>query len=324
MNQDIHVLVEHLRGHVLDITYMMLAAAHTLAQSTGGKVIALLLGHEEDNLSVNLNADHVYCYDHALLAEFTPETYLRVLTQHINNEPPRALLMGHTTIGMDVASVLSARANLPLISQCQKFKAADDRTAFVSQICGGKLMAEGYLTDTTTIITTVPGGYKPEEGQTTTPPPIIEKQLPNLDGLKIQLKKYIEPEISDVDISKEKVLVSVGRGLQNKDDLALIGKLAKSLNGAVSSSRPIVDKGWLQTARLVGKSGKQVKPKLYLAMGISGAPEHVEAITGSEMIIAINTDPNAPIFDKAKYGANVDMMELIPALIEHLEQAKVG
>jgi electron transfer flavoprotein alpha subunit len=112
--------------------------------------------------------------------------------------------------------------------------------------------------------------------------------------------------------------------LQNEGDLKTVERLAKDLHGAVSASRPLVDKGWLPTARLVGKSGKAVKPKMYLALGISGAPEHAEAITSSDLIVAVNTDPDAPIFDIAQYGVEMDMMELLPALLEKLEQEKVS
>ena len=145
---------------------------------------------------------------------------------------------------------------------------------------------------------------------------------PSLDGLRVTLKKYHEPEAGDVDIAKQSILVSVGRGIQNQANIVLAEDLAKALGGVVCGSRPIVDQGWLSASRLVGKSGKRVKPKIYLAFGISGAPEHVEAIGDSDMIIAINTDHNAPIFNVAKYGAEVDMFDLMPSLTERILQAK--
>ena len=124
-----------------------------------------------------------------------------------------------------------------------------------------------------------------------------------------------------MDISKEPILISVGRGVQTEDNIELAEELAEALGGAVCSSRPVVDQGWLPTSRMVGKSGQTVKAKLYLAMGISGAPEHVEAITDSELIVAINTDPTAPIFDVAQYGAQIDMLDLLETLIEQIEEA---
>jgi electron transfer flavoprotein alpha subunit len=150
---------------------------------------------------------------------------------------------------------------------------------------------------------------------------VTSVEAPALDGLRVTLAQYVEPEAGDVDISKAPILISVGRGVQTEDNIELVEELAEALGGAVCSSRPVVDQGWLPTSRMVGKSGQTVKPKLYLAMGISGAPEHVEAITDSELIVAINTDPAAPIFDVAQYGAEVDMLDLLETLIEQIEEA---
>jgi electron transfer flavoprotein alpha subunit len=158
----------------------------------------------------------------------------------------------------------------------------------------------------------VPGAFKPEEGQSASPPSVTSVEAPALDGLRVTLAQYVEPEAGDVDISKAPILISVGRGVQTEDNIELVEELAEALGGAVCSSRPVVDQGWLPTSRMV---------KLYLAMGISGAPEHVEAITDSELIVAINTDPAAPIFDVAQYGAEVDMLDLLETLIEQIEEA---
>ena len=329
MSENILVITEHLQGHVLDITYVMLAGARQLAEQTSGKVIAVLLGYKAQSLAKDFNAHQVNSYDRPSLENFSPDAYLRVIEAEINQEQPRAVLLGHTTLGMDVASGLSARLGLPLVSQVHHFDPGPTGNAgagglkFVSQICGGKIMAESTLPETTVLVTMVPGGYKLEDGQGPTPS-ILEKQAPDLEGMRVRLSHFIETEISDVDIAREPVLISVGRGLQNEGDLETVERLAKDLHGAVSASRPLVDKGWLPTSRLVGKSGKAVKPKMYLALGISGAPEHAEAITSSDMIVAVNTDPNAPIFDIAKYGVEMDMMELLPVLLEKLEQEKVN
>jgi len=329
MSENILVITEHLQGQVLDITYIMLAGARQLTEGTGGEVIAVLLGHKAQSLTKDFNADKVHSYDRPSLENFSPDAYLKVLETEINEEQPRAVLFGHTSIGMDVASGLSARLGLLLVSQVQRFDPGPTgndgagRLNFVSQICGGKIMAEGTLPETTALVTMVPGGYKLEDGQGQTPP-ILEKQAPSLEGMRVRLSYFIEPEVSDVDITREPVLVSVGRGMQNEADLETVERLAKDLHGAVSASRPLVDKGWLSTARLVGKSGKVVKPKMYLALGISGAPEHSEAITDSDLIVAVNTDPDAPIFDIAQYGVEMDMMDLLPTLLEKLEQEKVS
>jgi electron transfer flavoprotein alpha subunit len=321
MNQDIYVVIEHLRGQVADISYVMLAAARALAQGTGGAVMAVLLGHDAQELAGDLAADQVLYVDDPALADFTSDAYLAALSALVSENEPRAVLLGHTSIGMDVASGLSARLGLPLASQCQSLS-ADGK--FLSQICGGKIMAEGDLPGPTALVTMAPGGYKPEEGQSAEPPEVVPTAAPALEGPRVKLAQYVEPEAGDVDISKEPILISVGRGIQNEDNIQLAEELAEALGGVVCSSRPVVDQGWLPTSRMVGKSGQVVKPKVYLAMGISGAPEHVEAITDSEMIIAINTDPAAPIFDIAQYGAEVDMTDLMEVLTELVEEEKGG
>jgi electron transfer flavoprotein alpha subunit len=319
MNQDIFIVIEHLRGQVADISYVMLAAGHELAQSTGGKSVAVLLGHNAQDLAGNLSADQLLVIDHPALADFTPDAYQKTLASLIGEKQPRAVLLGHTSIGMDVAGGLSVQLGLPLVSSGHSFT-ADGK--FISQICGGKIMAEGDLPSPTALVTMVPGGYKPEQGQSTQPPQITQVDAPTLDGLRVALKQYVEPEAADVDISKEQILISVGRGIQNQDNISLAEELAEALGGVVCASRPVVDQGWLPTGRLVGKSGKAVKPKIYLALGISGAPEHAEAITSSNTIVAINTDPAAPIFNIAKYGATVDLFDLVPVLTEKILQTK--
>jgi len=321
MSQDIYVVIEHLRGQVAEISYVMLAAAHELAKGVGGKVVAVLLGKNAQGLAGNLAADRLISFDHPALADFTSDAYQKVLASLIQKDQPRAVLFGSTSIGTDLASFLSVQMGLPLVSSCRTFT---PEGKFVSQICGGKIMAEGDLPSPTALVTIVPGGYKTEDGQSAQAPAITPSAAPALEGLRVALAQYIEPETGDVDIAKEPILVSVGRGIQNQDNISLAEELAKALGGAVSGSRPVIDQGWLSTSRLVGKSGKSVKPKVYLALGISGAPEHVEGISGCDTIIAINTDPAAPIFGVAKYGSEIDLFDLVGVLTEQVKQAKGG
>jgi electron transfer flavoprotein alpha subunit len=296
----------------------MLAAARALAQNTGGEVVAVLLAHQAQGLADKLATDRVLYVDHPALAEFTSDAYQKALAHLIGENEPRAVLFGNTSVGADVASVLSARMGLPLVNSCQNIAAEGQ---IISKICGGKIMTESELPDTTTLVTMIPGGYKPEEGMGEAAVTLIQVEAPAIEDLRVALKQYIEPEIEDVDVSKEEVLISVGRGIQNQDNIELADELAEALGGAVSASRPVVDQGWLPTSRMVGKSGKSVKAKLYLAFGISGAPEHVEGLTDTETIIAINSDPTAPIFSVAKYGAEIDLFDLIETLIEKVEEA---
>ncbi len=319
MGQDVHVVIEHIRGQVLDISFMMLGAARTLAAKTGGEVVAVLLGHNAQGLAKGLAARRLLYVDHPALAEFTPDAYQCVLAEMVSEAKPRVVLFGNTTIGSDVASALSVRLGVPLVSSCSRVTPDGKLTL---QLCGGKILAEAELPEITTFITMVPGGHTAEEGQSHEDPEIVTRPAPTLEPLRVSLKGYLEPEVGDVDISKEPILVAVGRGIQRQDNLELAEELAQALSGVVCASRPVVDQGWLPVSRLVGKSGKQVKPRLYLALGISGAPEHVEAISDSEVVLAINTDPAAPIFSIAKYGVVVDLFDVVPLLTERIRQAR--
>ena len=324
MNTDIYVVVESLRGQVADITYVALAAARSLATGTQGNVAAVLLGHEAEGLAGDLAADRVLYIDDPRLADFNPELYAHVLADVIGAEPPRSVLFGDTSMGAEIAGSLSARLGLPLVSRCRSLEAEGGALRFVSQICGGKILVQGSLPEPTCLVTMVPGGYKPEQGRVSAPPELIRMPATPLEAGRVTFKGYREPPGGDIDITTIPVLIAVGRGIANEDNVELAGELAEALGGAVCASRPVVDQGWLPTTRMVGKSGKRVKPDVYLALGISGAPEHVEGMSDSGLTIAVNTDPGAPIFDVAQYGADVDLLDLLPVLTEQVRKAKGG
>jgi electron transfer flavoprotein alpha subunit len=324
MKSDIYVLIEHLQGQIADISYVMLGAAHSIAEKTGADVIAVLLGYENQKLADNLAAERVLFYEHPDLKDFSSSAYRKVISNLLQEAKPRLMLFGDTSIGVEVACPLSVRLNLPLISSCRSVIEQDGVLKFTSQICGGKIMVEGLIPDPTALITMVPGAYKVEQGQSDRPPVIVRSDPPAFDELPVKFIKYFEPESGDIDISKEEILVSVGRGIQNQDNIELAQELADELGGKLCASRPVVDQDWLPTTRLVGKSGKRVKPRLYLALGISGAPEHTEAISDSETIVAVNTDSNAPIFNIAKFGTTIDLFNLVPALTESIRQYRAS
>lgn len=321
MTQDIYVVIEHIQGELSDISYIMTAAAKELAKSQGGSTVGILLGSGVEHLKDNLALDRVIYCDHPALENFSSDAWKKTLIALFGEYAPRVVFFGNTTIGADLCSSISAHLDYPIISACQRIS---DQGLITSQICGGKIMADSQISDKPTIISMNPGGYKPEEGQGGPPGETLKFQAPGLDDLKVRLVQFIEPDTSDVDISQEKILVAIGRGIQAEDNVELAEELAELLGGTVCASRPVIDQGWLPTSRLVGKSGKSVKPELYLSLGISGATEHLEGITGSNIIIAVNSDPDAPIFDIAKYGIEADLFDLIDPLLEQIEAAKNG
>lgn len=323
MTGQVCVVVETLRGEVTELTYTMLAAGRQLADGLKTKLSALLIGQQCQTLAGTLGAaDSVSCVDDAALAEFNPEAFLRVVAGVFEKQMPRIAMFGHTAMGTDIVCGVGQRLKLPVAVSCRTFSVSGAEPQYASLICGGKIIAEGPLPGPSCLVTVMPGGYKADEGKVNKAPPVEMLPAPaGLEAVRTHFKQYIEPPAGDVDIAKQPVLVSVGRGMQNKDNIALAESLAKAMGGVVAGSRPVIDQGWLPTTRLVGKSGKQVKPKLYLALGISGAPEHLEGVPEADLMIGINTDAKAPIFDVAHYGATCDALKLIPVLAEKLKRS---
>lgn len=317
MGNDVFVLVEHTQGTVDDGAHELLGKAKELAGKTGGRAVACLLHSGGKGAAEGLAADTVLSVEHPSLEHFVPEAYVKAMAALVAEHEPRVTLIANTTVGMDVAGGLSARAKLPLVAYCTAIEIEGDELVATSQVFGGKLNAE-VAVEGPAICSVVAGSFAPATGGS----PAIEDVAPaGLDGLATTFLERIEPEVSDVDITAEEILVSVGRGIGGEENIELAQELADALGGVVSASRPVTDGGWLPKARQVGKSGQKVKPKLYLAVGISGAPEHLEGMGDAELIIAINTDENAPIFDVAHYGTTEDLFEILPALTEQIEAA---
>jgi electron transfer flavoprotein alpha subunit len=222
-------------------------------------------------------------------------------------------------MGMDLAAGLSGALGMPLVAYCKDLKAKNGSVAAVSQLYGGKVLVESLLEDGRGIVTVLAGAFKTDLGKKSGSPPVEAVACSAPGAPRIRFKRLLRPESGDVDITKERVLVSVGRGIQSQDNLPLMEDLAKALGGALAASRPVVDNGWLPKTRQVGKSGMTVKPKLYVAVGISGAPEHLEGMRDAELIIAINPDASAPIFQAAHFGVAADLFDIVPLLTQRLQ-----
>lgn len=324
MAEDIFVLVEHLDGRIAEITFELLGRGKELAASAGGRLAALLLGSGTEGLLAHLGAaDSVLVVDHPALGQYTPEAYKLTLGAILKARAPRLLLIGSTAVGMDQAAGLSAELGWPLVAYAREVDFSHGKIAAVSQIYGGKILAEAEVQGDRAIVSLLPGAYPAEKGQAAGRPQVEEVAPPaSLDGLRVRFRRLILPEGGDVDITKAPILVSVGRGIQSKDNIPVVQGLADALGAPLSASRPIVDQGWLPKTRQVGKSGLSVKPKLYLAVGISGAPEHMEGMRSAETIVAINTDPGAPIFNVSHFGVVGDLFEVIPLLTEKIKGAR--
>ncbi len=318
MTNDILILAEHLNGKLTDITYEMTGKAKQLAAALGGKAIAVLLGSGAQALADSIGAEAVLYVDDPALAQFNPEAYTRVLTALINDRAPRVVILGNTSMGMDLGSALSITTQRPFMGYVNSLTVEGGALVATSQIYGGKIQAEAVPDGEACIVSCLAGAFPAEAGRGSGSVEPIASPVA-LNDLKVKFVKLIEPQGGDVDITQQPMLVSIGRGIGGQENIELAQELAEALGCAVSASRPVTDAGWLPKTRQVGKSGLTVKPKIYLALGISGAPEHLEGMRGAEMIIAINTDAKAPIFDVAHYGATCDMLDLLPALTEKIK-----
>ncbi len=318
MSQDIFVVAEHLKGKLADVTFEMLGKGKELARAKGTNLVAVLPGYGVKNLADEMGlADQVISVEHEQLQNFNPETYSTTLAEVVKAKSPAVTLVANSSMGMDLAAALSVKANLPLVAYAIDVKVEDGSLIATSQLYGGKLNVESQFSAEGAVVSLLAGASPADKGRATGSPAIEDFAPPSsLASPKVRFRKLIEPEGGDVDITTKEILVSVGRGIQNADSIPQMQELADALGGALSCSRPIVDSKWLPKTRQVGKSGVKVKPKFYLALGISGAPEHIEGMKDAELIVAINSDPNAPIFDYAHYGVVGDLFDIVPALTE--------
>ncbi|MCB9284015.1 MAG: electron transfer flavoprotein subunit alpha/FixB family protein [Lewinellaceae bacterium] len=311
MANNIFVIAEHLKGKVDDVTYEMLGKAKELA--AGGQVVAVLLGSGAKGLAADFAADKVLYVDSPELAEYNPEAYGKTIASLVSAHAPKAVLVAYTSQGVDIAAGICVDCDMPLVA----YATGISGNHVTSQLYGGKMNVESAVDGDRFVAAVIPGSFPAAAGKGGGAA-VEDAPAPDLSGLKVKFKKLIEPAGGDVDITQSPILVSVGRGIQSEDNLPVVQALADKLGGALSSSRPIVDAKWLPKTRQVGKSGLKVKPKLYIAVGISGAPEHIEGMKDAECIIAINTDPKAPIFSYAHYGVTEDLFDVVPALVDKL------
>ncbi|MDH7514470.1 MAG: electron transfer flavoprotein subunit alpha/FixB family protein [Bacteroidota bacterium] len=323
MNKHIIVIAEHMEGALADITFEMLGKAREIADAVSGSVTVVVLGKDLEPFVRKLGlADTVLLVEHDALAEYVPETYAQALATLLLERNPWLVFFGATSMGLDISTLVASRTNMPFLAMAKNVT-ADGSVVVTSQIYGGKMFLDAVVTTFPAVISILPGAFKADAGMAEKET-AVERIAPSLaeSEIRTRFEQLVHPEAGDVDITQFPLLVSVGRGIQNKENLAVFEDLAEKCRSAVAASRPVVDQGWLPMTRQVGRSGAIVKPKAYLAFGISGAPEHVEGMKNAELIIAVNTDKNAPIFSVAHYGAVEDAMDVAQALAEKISGAQ--
>lgn len=321
------ILVEHRQGIIRDITFELLTLGKKIANQLNTKCTAVLLGYNTDNLIAQLKnyAHNIIVMDNEAFKDFNAEVYQIAMAEIIKKENPFLVLVGHTAFGMDLGPALATQLNMPFATDCLDIKIADSKVSVVRSMYDGKLNARILLKGSPSYLVTCRSGSTPVEAGSLDAQ-IIKLEAPtNVQPEYRKFVEYIEAAVGAVDITKADIIVSVGRGIKDKANLPLIEDFAKAISGVIGCTRPVVDAGWLPKEHQVGSSGKTVKPKLYIALGISGAFQHISGMKNSDTIIAVNKDPNAPIFNEADYGIVEDLFKVVPVLknkILEMKQAK--
>lgn len=321
----IFVLAEHRRGELRAITFEMLTKGKELAEKAGAELAAVLLGNNVGEYAKTLAeyAEKVLLVQDAKLENFNSEAYQKVLSNLIREHSPVLILMGHTSFGVDLAPSLAVSMNMPLATDCIELQYEGGVLTVTRQMYGGKVNVSATLRKAEGYIVTVRQATFPAERGTPANGEIVEVPSPLVqEEIRKRFIEYVLPPPGGVDITAADTLIGIGRGIKDSEEIPSIEELAKILGGTLACSRPIVDKGWLPNDRQVGSSGKTVKPKVYIALGISGAFQHVLGMKNSELIIAVNKDANAPIFGVADYGIVEDLFKIVPPLKSKLSELK--
>jgi electron transfer flavoprotein alpha subunit len=322
---EIFVVVEHRLGEIRDITFEMLWKAGELADKLSHSVTAVLLGHEVSGMAEKLSdrADQIVICDDERVKNFNADLHKEIIAGLIEEAKPPLILIGSTSWGMELAPCLAIKTGLPLATDCTDILTEDGKLVAQRQMYSGKIFANVSFAESAGCIISIRSGVFSKDKIGDRQAQTARKDFPLADAKPTkQFVEYVETAAGDVDITQAELLVSVGRGIGEEENIALMKELAEALNGVVSCSRPIVDKNWLPKYLQVGTSGKSVSPKVYIAIGISGAFQHMAGTSGAGTIIAVNKDPKAPIFRTAHYGIVDDLFKIVPVLKDKVLEAK--
>src|SRR5579862_1970106 len=312
-------------------SFETLAAAQQIAKDTSGTLRGVVIGKGVAALADELAAKdlaEVLLVEHDLLAAYTPDGYSIALAQLIQQTKPDLVLFPHTYQVRDFAPKLAASLNKGMIGDCIACRHENGRLVFVRQMFQGKTAADvSFVGAGPNFASFQAGAFRADlvapnaNGKAPVKSVTVELSAAQIRTKPLELFREAKQA---VDLTQAPIIVAIGRGIKAPENIALAEKLAKAIGGEIASSRPICDEGWLPMERQIGSSGQTVAPKLYLALGISGAIQHVVGMKGSRTIVAINKDQNAPIFEVADYGVVGDLFEIVPALTEELEKSKTG
>ncbi|TKR24389.1 electron transfer flavoprotein subunit alpha/FixB family protein [Natronomonas salsuginis] len=308
-------VAEHRRGELRDVSFELVTAGRELADEHGTDLAVAIIGGDVDGFAEELDREGVDAiYTVAEGEEFNHGVYTQAIEQLHAELAPRALLLPNSVNGLDYGPAVAGSLGLPLVTDVIGLK-GDEPVEITREQYGGKVETTYDVDSEQYVLTIRPAEWPVAEEPGDASIEAFEADI-DASALGSTVNGFEEVAGGDVDITEADVLVSVGRGIEEEENIPLIEALADALGATLSSSRPIVDNGWLPQNRQVGQSGKVVTPDVYIAIGISGAVQHVAGMKGADTIVAINTDPNAPIYDIADYGIVDDLFEVVPALIE--------
>lgn len=312
---DVLAVAEHRRGELRDISLELITAGRELADSTGGELHVAVISGDVDSFADEVNREgvdaiHTVGYGE----EFNHDVYVQAITQLVDSVSPGILLLPNSVNGLDYAPAVANRLGLPLVTDVIGLE-YDGGLAALREMYGSKVETRIEVDASQSAVTIRSAEWPVAEGVGDAEIMSFDADIDE-DAIGTVVSGYEEAAGGDVDITEADVLVSIGRGIGEEENLDLVRELADALGAELSSSRPIVDSGWLPKNRQVGQSGKTVQPEIYIAIGISGAVQHVAGMKASDTIIAINTDPNAPIFDIADIGIVGDLFDVVPVLTE--------
>jgi electron transfer flavoprotein alpha subunit len=321
---EIFVVVEHRQGEVRNITFEMLFKAGELCKLLNHKLTAILFEGKGQSFEseISMWADTVLVFEDERFRDFDADTCKEIINSLIKQHRPFITLIGHTSWGIDLAPALSVKSGYPIATDCVDIMVEGISPKVIRQMYGGKVFcsvsfkeSDGYL------ITVRPGAFIPAEGAADRQADVIRMDIASDPGVpKKDFVEFVDTGAGELDISQAEFLVSIGRGIGEKENIEAIKELADTMGGTLSCSRPIVDMNWLPKYHQVGTSAKSVRPKVYLALGISGAFQHVAGISGAQTVIAVNKDKKAPIFRVSDYGVVDDLFIIADALKEKLKR----
>lgn len=321
------VVAEHRHGVLHNVSYELLGKGREIADALKVELAAVLMGDGVSSLAESLikaGADKVYVVDNPMLKYFDDEAYAGVLAQLAEQFKPEIIWTGATAVGRAFFPRVSIKLNAGLTADCTAFELdLANRNLFqIRPAFGGNLMAKIATPEKRPQMSTARYKvFKALPKDDARKGEIVKPEI-KFDSIKVRAKmvEFIQELETTVNIAEADIIVSGGRGIGNSDNFKIIRDLAQALGGAVGASRAAVDSGWIQYSHQVGQTGKTVSPKLYIACGISGAIQHLAGMQGSDVIVAINKDPEAPIFSLAKFGIVGDIFEIVPALTERVKK----